>query len=156
MIWCFTKNLFMRCDAWVGTLSWWSFQSPVAHSCSLLNHPDSFHRRTFKLNTKFDADLLLYSLSHFECDATQYTCSLIGIYRPHWLAQWSCHCSCMCIPVHFPWLPGYISVAQTVALRMTGLFLDRPHISSSKWLFEWSINIFLYVWHHLLLKDVFF
>ena len=33
----------------------------------------------------------------------------------------------MCIPVHSPWLPGYISVVQTilVALTMAGLFPDR-------------------------------
>ena len=49
-------------------LSWWSWQSPVAHSCGLLNHPNSFHGGMFKLNAKFDADSLLYSLSHFECN----------------------------------------------------------------------------------------
>ena len=41
-------------------------QLPI--SGSLLNHPNSFHRGKFKLNTKFDADLLLCSLSHLECD----------------------------------------------------------------------------------------
>ena len=42
MIWCFTKNLCtIRGDAWVSTLSWWSCQSPVAHSFSLLNHLDT-------------------------------------------------------------------------------------------------------------------
>ena len=41
--------------------------------------------------------------------ATQCTCSLNGIYHPHWLVHWS-HCSCMCIPVHSPWLPGHINV----------------------------------------------
>ena len=59
----------MRCDAWEGALSWWSCQSPVAHSCSLLNHLNRFHRGMFKFNTKFDADSLLYSLGHFECDS---------------------------------------------------------------------------------------
>ena len=68
VIWCFTKKLCMRCEAWAGALLWWSCQSPVAHSCSLLSHPNSFHGETFKLNAKFDADSLLYSLSHFECD----------------------------------------------------------------------------------------
>ena len=58
----------MKRDAWAGALSWWSRQSPGAHSCGLLNHPNSFHRGMFNLNAKFDADLLLYSLSHFECD----------------------------------------------------------------------------------------
>ena len=57
-----------RHDAWDGALSWWSCQAPVVHSCSLLNHPNSFRGRMFKLNTKFDADSLLYSLSHFKCD----------------------------------------------------------------------------------------
>ena len=57
----------MRCDAWVGMLSGWSCRSPVAHSCSLLNHPNSFYGGMFKLNTKFDVDSLLCLLSHFEC-----------------------------------------------------------------------------------------
>ena len=68
VIWCFTKILCRRCDAWVGVLSWWSCQSPVAHSCSLLNYLNSFHGGMFKLDSKFDADSLFYSLSHFEYD----------------------------------------------------------------------------------------
>ena len=35
---------------------------------SLLSHLNSFHRGMAKLNVKFDADSLLYSLSHFDCD----------------------------------------------------------------------------------------
>ena len=35
---------------------------------SLLNHPSSFCGGMFKLNAKFDADLLFYSLSRLECD----------------------------------------------------------------------------------------
>ena len=54
-------------DAWAGIL-WWSCLSPVAHSCGLLNHPNSFCRGMFKLNAKFDVGWLLYSLSHLECD----------------------------------------------------------------------------------------
>ena len=62
--------------------------------------------------------------------ATQYTCSLNGMYCPYWLVQWSRHHSHMHIPVHSPWLPDYIEVALTilVILTMVGLFLDRPHI----------------------------
>ena len=67
VIWCFTKKLCTKHDACVGTLLWWSCQSPVAHSCGLLNHPNSVPRGMFKHNTKFDADSLLYSLIHFEC-----------------------------------------------------------------------------------------
>ena len=129
MIWCFTKKLCMRCDAWVGTLLWWSCQSPDAHSCSLLNHPNSFCGGMFKLITKFDSDSLLYWLI-LNAMATQYTCSLKGIYHPHWLVRWSRHCSYMCIPVHSPWLPVYINVMQTipVILTMAGLFPDIPLI----------------------------
>ena len=110
---------------------WWSCQSPVAHSCSLLSPPNSFHRGMSKLNAKLDADSLLYSLNHFEWDGhTVNTHSLNSIYHPHLLVQWSHHCSHVCIPIHFPWLPGYINVMQTlfVVLTMAGLFTDRPHI----------------------------
>ena len=44
-------------------------QSPVAHSCDLLNHQNSFCRWMFKFNGKFDADPLLYLLSHFDCES---------------------------------------------------------------------------------------
>ena len=76
--------------------------------------------------------------------ATQYTRSLNGIYCPHWQLQWSCHCSHACIPVHSPWLPGYIDVMQTILiiLTMTGLFPDTPHIYV-------CIYISIYVYTHL-------
>ena len=61
--------------------------------------------------------------------ATQYTCSLNGIYHPHWLVQWIHHCSYMCISVHSPWLPGYTDVTQTILVILTiaGVFLDRHY-----------------------------
>ena len=68
VIWCFTRKLCMRRDAWTGVLSWCSCQSPVAQRCGLLNHPNSFCGGVFKLNAKFGADSLLYLLSHFEYD----------------------------------------------------------------------------------------
>ena len=49
----------------------------------MMNHPNSFCRGMFKLNAKSDADSLLYSLSHLNVMATQYTCSLNGVYCPH-------------------------------------------------------------------------
>ena len=60
----------------------------------------------------------------------QYTRSLNSIYHPHWLVQWSCHCSHIRIPVHSSWLPGYMDVTQTIliVLTMAGLFPDRPHL----------------------------
>ena len=61
---------------------------------------------------------------------THSTWSLNSTYYPHWLVQWSHHCSGMCIPVHCPWLPSYINVVQTVLVMLTivGIFLDRPHL----------------------------
>ena len=55
------------CDEWAGILSSWSCQSPVAHSCSLLNHPNRCCEGMFKLNIKYDAHF--YSLSHFESNS---------------------------------------------------------------------------------------
>ena len=66
--------------------------------------------RNVQAKAKLDADSLLYLLI-LNVTATQYTCSLNGVYHPHWLVQWSHQCSRMCIPVHCPWLPGYINVA---------------------------------------------
>ena len=87
----------------------------------------SFCRGMFTLNTKFDADSLLYLLSHFECVGHS-TWSLNSIYHPHWLVQWSCHCSCMRIPVHSPWLPGYIDTILVI-FTMAGLFPDLVYIN---------------------------
>ena len=75
--------------------------------------------------------------------ATQYTCSLNGIYpstNPHWLVQWSHYCSLMPIPVHSPWLPGYIVVTQTilVILTMVGLFPDRHYTHTHTYIHKYT------------------
>ena len=56
---------------------------------SLLNHPNSFQRRMFKLKAKFDMQICcIYSLSHFDVIATQYTCSFNGVYHPtNWYSE---------------------------------------------------------------------
>ena len=82
VIWCFAKNLCTRREAWVGALLWWSCQSRVAHSCSLLNHLDSVHGEMFKFNTKFNADSLLYSV-FLNVMAMEYICLLNGVYHPY-------------------------------------------------------------------------
>ena len=99
VIWCFTKHLCTRCDAWVGPLSGWSRQSPVACSCGLLNHLNSFCGGMFKRNSKFDADALL---GHFKCDS--HTVHMLTQQRlpPPLTSTWSHHCSRRCIPVHSP------------------------------------------------------
>ena len=131
MTWCFAKKFCTRCDAWAGTSPWWSCQSPVAHSCHLLNHRNSFHTGMFWINAKFDADLLLYSVGHFECDGRTVHMLTPQHLLPAWLVQWSCHSLRMwTMTCHFPWLPGYISVAQTILIMLTmvGLFSVRPCI----------------------------
>ena len=93
--------------------------------------------------------------------ATQYTCLFNGIYCPHWLVQWSIHCSHVCILVHFPWLSGYIDVMQTVLIivTMAGLFPDRLiymyvcvcvciyiYIYSLIYIWEYIWDIYVYIW----------
>ena len=65
--WCFAKKLCTRWDTWADKFWWWNCQSPVAHSCNLLNHPNSFCGGMFKLNAKFHAASLVYSLIYFDC-----------------------------------------------------------------------------------------
>ena len=58
MIWCFTKKLCMRHDAWVGMLPWWSYQSPLAYSCS------HFHRIvSLNQQKKIEVVLLIHCLA---------------------------------------------------------------------------------------------
>ena len=53
--------------------------------------------------------------------ATQYPCSLNGVYSPHWLAQWSCHCHAHCSPLslavrlywHCTNCPQYVNNGRT-------------------------------------------
>ena len=102
---------------------------------------------------------IMQNLIQIRCSSTvtQYTCSLNGVYRPHWLVQWSCYCSYMHIPVPSPWLLGYIDVTQTIlfVLTMAALFLDRPHIMGKECLcLVTNLNVFcvflssIQVWLH--------
>ena len=128
--WCFTKKLCRRHDSWAGSLLWWSCQSPAAHSCSLLNHPNSFRRRIFKRNTKFDADSLLYSLSHFECEGhtvhmlTQRHLLLPLTSRVKSSLFTHVHSSPLSLAARLHWCQQTV----LIILTMAGLFPDRPHI----------------------------
>ena len=55
------------------------------------------------------------------------------------------HCSHMRIPVHSPWLPGYIDVTQTilVLLTMAGLFSDGPHVPLFKVYNVWIVYTYI-------------
>ena len=91
----------------------------------------------FKLNTKYDADSLLYLLSHFECD-----CHLVHMLTQQCLPPPLTSTVKLSLFTHAhssppPWLPGYLDVAQTILiiLTMAGLFLDRPCIPALSALF---------------------
>ena len=101
-------------------------QSPsAAHSCDLLNLPNSFQGGTFKLNAKFDAGSLLCSLSHFECDG---------------------HTVQILTQLHLP--PPLTSTAKsslfthehssplTLAARLHGCCTNRSHYINNGWTFS--------------------
>ena len=125
VIWCLTQKLCMRRDAWAGVLSWCSCQSWVAQSCGLLNHPNSFQGGMFKLNAKFDADSLFYSLSHFEYSG----------HRVHMLTHWRIPPlltrtvkSSLFMHVH--------SSLLSVAARLHQCLTNRSHYTNNGWIFS--------------------
>ena len=82
----------------------------------------------FKFNAKFEADLLLYSLSHFECNShtvhmlTQ-QCLLPPLTRTVKSSLFThVHSSPHSVAARLHWQ------AILVILTMAGLFPDRPHI----------------------------
>ena len=77
----------------------------------------------FKFKAKFDADSLLYLLSHCECDG-HIVHMLTQRHLPSPVTSTVKLLLFMHIPVHSPWLPGYINVMQTVLIMLTmaGLF----------------------------------
>ena len=61
--------------------------------------------------------------------ATQYTCSLNGVYHPHWLVQWSHHYSHMhSSPLSLAARLHRCHANVPIILTVAGLFLDRPHM----------------------------
>ena len=119
----------MRHDAWVGALSWWSCQSPVPCICRLLNHLSRFCRGMLKLNAKFVTDLLLYLLSHFECNGHTVHILTQGCLLPPLTTTVKSslfthvHSSPLSLAVRLHWCRQII----LVILTMAGLFPDRPH-----------------------------
>ena len=126
-------------NACVGVLSWWSCQSPVA--------PIWVAFWIIWIVSTEECSSLMQNLMQIHCftcsvilnvTATQYTCSLNGVYHPHWLVQWSCHCSHMHIPVHSPWLAAYINVTNSILVIY----------------FFWPDRIYLIVEVRLNIRDV--
>ena len=124
-IWCFAKKLCTRHDACAGTLLWWSCQSAVAHICGLLNHPNSFHAGMFKLNAKFDADLLLYLLHHFEWDS----------HTVHMLTQWRLSPP-LTSTVKLSWFTQAHSSLLSLAARLYLSCTNHSHISNG-----WALSV---------------
>ena len=122
-----------RHDAWAGMLLWWSCQSPVAHSCSLLNHLNSFHEEMFKLNAKFDADLLLYLLDHYECDG----------HTVHMLTH-----GCLLPPLTSTVKSSLFTHAHSSPLSLTARLhqccTDHSHYVNNGWIFFWTDLIYSY------------
>ena len=121
---CFTKNPCTGCERELVHChdEAANHQLPIAAAFWIIQN--SFCREMSKLNPKFDSVHCSTLSVTLNAMATQYMCLLNSTYRPHWLVQWSRHCSHMHSPVHSPWLPGYIDVAQTIVviLTMAGLF----------------------------------
>ena len=129
----FVPHFHLRCTHCIVPKSFWIIPIVSVEECS------SFRQNLMQVHCYIRSVIL-------KAVATQYTCSLNGIYCPHWLVQWSHHCSHMRIQVHSPWLPGYTDVAHTILIILTriGLFLDRPHISGQLLFFLLdSFNIFV-------------
>ena len=78
----------------------------------------------FKLNAKFDADSLLYWLSHSYATSTQYTCSLTGHLPPPLTSTVKSSLFMHACSTPLLWLPDYIDVVQTilVLLIVAGFF----------------------------------
>ena len=117
----------------------------MAHSCSLLNHLNSFHRGMFKLNANFDADLLLYSLSHFECDG----------HTVHMLTQW-------CLP---PLLTSTVKLSLfmhvhssplSLAARLHQCSTNHSHYINNGWTFSrQNIDTHIYTYIYIFLKQIY-
>ena len=146
VIWCFPKN-----SAWDVTQEYCcheaaNHQLPIAAAFLII----------WMVSVKGCSSLMqnvmqIHCTTHsfiLNATATQCTCSLNCVYHPYWLAQWSHHCSLMHIPVHSPWLPDYIGVAQTILiLIMAWLFPDRLCIYKVKELNWFNVHILLNLFH---------
>ena len=98
------KKLCTRHDAWASVFSWSSCQSPVAHMhiavAFWIIQIVSVEKRSSLMQNWMQKTHCSTHLVILSATATQYTCSLNGIYCPHWLVQWSHHWSHTCIQVH--------------------------------------------------------
>ena len=97
----------------------------VAYSWGLLSLTNSFHGGIFKLHTKFDGDLLLYSLSHFECDS----------HTIHMLTQW-CLLPPLTSTVKSSLFTHVHSSSLFLAARLHWCCTNHSHYINSGWTFS--------------------
>ena len=107
----------------------------VAHGCGLLNNLTSFCGGMLRINIKSDADSLLYSLSHCECNGHTVHILTQRHLPPPLTSAVKSSLFTLHIPVHSPWLPGYMDVVQNILVILTRVGLplgasieDRPCI----------------------------
>ena len=100
-------------------------EAPVVHRSSLLHHPNSVREGMLKLNAKFDAHLLLYLLSHFECDG----------HREHMLTQW-CLLSPMTTIVMLSLFTHAYSCPLSLAARLHQCCTSCSHFINYGWTFS--------------------
>ena len=123
---------------WITWAIWCSTKNPAQDVlCELVHCPDEAVNHLLRTAVAFwiiqvvfmeECSSLTQNWVHMHCFprsvilnamVTQCTCSLTSVYCHLWLVQWRRHCSCMHIPVHSPWLPGYIDVLQTILIILT-------------------------------------
>ena len=84
--------------------------------------------------------------------ATQYTCSLNGIYCPHWLVLWSRHCSHMCIPVPSLWLAARLhqwSANHSLYINNGWTFSRQTsYVITFGYFLLWACFVLIYLLHH--------
>ena len=107
----------------------------------LLNHMNSFHGGMLKLNAKFDADLLLYLLSHCECDD----------HTVHVLSQWRLP-SPVTSTVKLSLFTHAHSSPHSLAVRLHQCCTNRSHHINNGWTFfprqtlhKWNHMVFVFL-----------
>jgi hypothetical protein len=91
---------------------------------------NSFCRWMSKFEAKLDADSLIYSPGHCECDSHTIHKLTQKWLTATWLAPCKSNCSCMHSKVSSDWLPSYIKAMWPVLdiFKMAEYFPDKPHI----------------------------
>jgi hypothetical protein len=97
--------------------------------CNVLRlPPKTSPNANSSLGRRIDADSLICSLGHCECDCHSVHKLSQQRLTADWLAPRESDCSWMCSKVSSDWLPSYIKATRPVLgiFKMIGNFTDRP------------------------------